>query len=41
MNYEVFNKGIGFDGYFSMVELCMMVRVNFVNSFNFMENMNG
>ena len=40
-NYEAFNKGIGSDGYSSMVELRMTVRVNFVNSSNPTENMNG
>ena len=40
-NYEAFHKGIGSDGYSSMVELRMTVRVNFVNSSNPTENMNG
>lgn len=40
-NYDALNKGIGSDGYSSMVELRMTVRVNFVNSSNPAENMNG
>ena len=40
-NYDALNKGIGSDGYSSMVELRMTVRVNFVNNSNPTENMNG
>ena len=40
-NYDALNKGIGSDGYSSMVELRMTVRVNFVNNSNPAENMNG
>ncbi len=40
-NYTATNKGISADGYSSMVELRMTVRVNFVNSVNPTENMNG
>ena len=40
-NYEQYNKGIGSDGYSSMAELRMTVRVNFVNNSNPTENMNG
>ena len=34
INYDAFNKGVGSDGYSTMVELRMTVRVNFVNTVN-------
>lgn len=40
-NYDAVNKGISADGYSNMVELRMTVKVNFVNSANPMENING
>lgn len=40
-NYDALNKGIGSDGYSSMVELRMTVKVNFVNNSNPAENING
>lgn len=40
-NYDAINKGISSDGYSNMVELRMTVKVNFVNSANPAENMNG
>lgn len=37
-NYDAYNKGVGADGYSTMAELRMTVRVNFVNNSNPMEN---
>jgi len=37
-NYDAFNKGVGSDGYSTMAELRMTVRVTFVNTVNPQEN---
>lgn len=37
-NYDAYNKGVGADGYSTMAELRMTVRVNFVNNSNPQEN---
>lgn len=37
-NYDAYNKGVGADGYSTMAELRMTVRVNFVNRVNPQEN---
>lgn len=37
-NYDAYNKGVGADGYSTMAELRMTVRVNFTNSSNPSEN---
>ena len=37
-NYDAFNKGVGADGYSTMAELRMTVRVNFTNRSNPSEN---
>jgi hypothetical protein len=37
-NYDAYNKGVGSDGYSTMAELRMTVRVNFVNTVNPQEN---
>ena len=37
-NYDAYNKGVGADGYSTMAELRMTVRVNFVNKSNTQEN---
>ena len=37
-NYDAYNKGVGADGYSTMDELRMTVRVNFVNRVNPQEN---
>ena len=37
-NYDAYNKGVGADGYSTMAELRMTVRVNFVNNSNPAEN---
>ena len=37
-NYDAYNKGVGADGYSTMAELRMTVRVNFVNTSNPKEN---
>lgn len=37
-NYDAFNKGVGADGYSTMAELRMTVRVNFSNKSNPQEN---
>ena len=37
-NYDAYNKGVGADGYSTMAELRMTVRVNFVNNSNPKEN---
>ena len=37
-NYDAFNKGVGADGYSTMAELRMTVRVNFTNASNPQEN---
>lgn len=37
-NYDAFNKGVGADGYSTMAELRMTVRVNFTNKSNPQEN---
>ena len=37
-NYAAYNKGVGADGYSTMAELRMTVRVNFVNRVNPQEN---
>ena len=37
-NYDAYNKGVGADGYSTMAELRMTVRVNFVNRINPQEN---
>ena len=34
VNYDAYNKGVGSDGYSTMVELRMTVRVNFTNTVN-------
>lgn len=34
VNYDAFNKGVGSDGFSTMVELRMTVRVNFTNTVN-------
>ena len=37
-NYDAYNKGVGADGYSTMAELRMTVRVNFTNKSNPQEN---
>lgn len=37
-NYDAYNKGVGADGYSTMAELRMTVRVNFTNKANPQEN---
>jgi hypothetical protein len=37
-NYDAYNKGVGADGYSTMAELRMTVRVNFTNRSNPSEN---
>ena len=37
-NYDAYNKGVGSDGYSTMAELRMTVRVTFVNTVNPQEN---
>lgn len=37
-NYDAYNKGVGADGYSTMAELRMTVRVTFVNNVNPQEN---
>ena len=37
-NYDAYNKGVGADGYSTMAELRMTVRVNFTNASNPQEN---
>jgi hypothetical protein len=37
-NYDAYNKGVGADGYSTMAELRMTVRVTFTNSSNPQEN---
>ena len=37
-NYDAYNKGVGADGYSTMAELRMTVRVTFVNKVNPQEN---
>ena len=37
-NYDAYNKGVGSDGYSTMAELRMTVRVNFTNASNPQEN---
>ena len=37
-NYDAYNKGVGADGYSTMAELRMTVRVNFTNKANPSEN---
>nr|WP_072531777.1 LptE family protein [Bacteroides ilei] len=38
VNYDAYNKGVGSDGYSTMVELRMTVSVNFVNNSNHSED---
>ena len=40
-NYDAYNKGVGADGYSTMAELRMTVRVTFVNNSNPQENFEG
>lgn len=40
-NYDAYNKGVGSDGYSTMAELRMTVRVTFVNTVNPQENFEG